>query len=116
MTSRFSIQKIWLIMLFYVPLKLIRRTILSPFRLATALTRLYSFPGFVTGLLRNIYLTLLVPNLALIAGALSVGIGVINDFNYALVEALKQANIEIPYPQTDLHLKSHSDSSLNPVR
>ncbi len=42
--------------------------------------------------------------------------GVISDFNYALVDALKQANIEIPYPQTDLHLKSHPGSSLNPVR
>ena len=33
-------------------------------------------------------------------------IGVVNEINLSFASAFKEAGIEIPYPQTDLHLKS----------
>ncbi len=38
---------------------------------------------------------------------------VVSDINFSIVEAFKEAGIEIPFPQTDLHLKSDQTRSLN---
>ena len=42
--------------------------------------------------------------------------GVLSDINYSIVDAFKEAGIEIPFPQADLHLKSDSDIKFDPSR
>jgi len=39
--------------------------------------------------------------------------GVLSDYYFALFKKLKETNIEIPYPQRDLHIKSLPDSLIN---
>jgi len=42
--------------------------------------------------------------------------GVLSDINYAVVEAFNKAGIEIPFPQTDIHLRSNQSISFDPAR
>jgi small-conductance mechanosensitive channel len=39
---------------------------------------------------------------------------VVSEINFSIFEAFKEAGIEIPFPQTDLHLKSSEISAFNP--
>jgi small-conductance mechanosensitive channel len=40
---------------------------------------------------------------------------VLSDINYSIAEAFHKAGIIIPFPQSDLHLRSSDISDLNPI-